>query len=262
MKRRVLVGSVPTPDGGELTLHRHGDDFHLAVDGDELMSSRAHGSEEELAELCLAPLRDRPSPRVLVGGLGMGYTLRAALDALAAGREVSAEPSQGSGRRVSPAPRPGPQNVPAETSRRVLRPEVVVAEFFPAVVEWNRGPLAHLAGRPLDDPRARVYLGDLADLLTGEPPDGPSWDAILLDLDTGPGAVTLERNRALYGPAGLARLHAALTPGGTLGVWSAHPDPAFLRRLREAGFDPRAHRTRARKGGKGWRHEIFVGRRV
>lgn len=235
MKRRVLVGSVPTPDGGELTLHRHGDDFHLAVDGDELMSSRAHGSEEELAELCLAPLRDRPAPRVLVGGLGMGYTLRAALDALAACRD----------RRV-PVP----------------RPEVVVAEIFPAVVEWNRGPLAHLAGRPLDDPRARVYLGDLADLLTGEPPDGPPWDAILLDLDTGPGTVTLERNRALYGLAGLARLHAALTPGGTLGVWSAHPEPAFLRRLREAGFDARTHRTRARKGGKGWRHEIFVGRRM
>ena len=251
MKPRVLVGSVPTPDGGELTLHRHGDDFHLAVDGDELMSSRAHGSEEELAELCLAPLRDRSAPRVLVGGLGMGYTLRAALDVLANGRDVSAETSN-----------PRTEHVSAETSRRVPRPEVVVAEIFPAVVEWNRGPLAHLAGRPLDDPRARVYEGDLADLLTGELPDGPPWDAILLDLDTSPAAVTLERNRALYSAAGLARLHAALAPGGTLGVWSAHPDPAFLRRLREAGFDARAHRTRARKSGKGWRHEIFVGEKA
>lgn len=225
MKPRVLVGRVPTPDGGELTLHRHGADFHLAVDGDELMSSRAHGSEEELAELCLAPLRDRRAPRVLVGGLGMGYTLRAALDAL----------------------------------RGRPRAEVVVAEIFPAVVEWNRGPLADLAARPLDDPRARVYEGDFAELLAGAPPDGPPWDAILLDLDTGPGHVTLERNRTLYAPEGLARLHAALTPGGTLGVWSAHPDPAFTRRLAKAGFDARAHRTRARKSGKGWRHEIFVG---
>lgn len=251
MKPRVLVGRVATPDGGELTLHRHGDDFHLAVDGDELMSSRTHGSEEELAELCLAPLRDRSAPRVLVGGLGMGYTLRAALDVLAEDHGVSTETSD-----------PGPPNVSAETSHRVRRPEVVVAEISPAVVEWNRGPLAHLAGRPLDDPRARVYEGDLADLLAGEPPDGPPWDAILLDLDTGPAAVTLERNRALYAPAGLARLRAALAPGGTLGVWSAHPDPAFLRRLRGAGFTASAHRTRARRGGKGWRHDIFVGEKV
>jgi len=249
VKPRVLVGRVATPDGGELTLHRHGDDFHLAVDGDELMSSRAHGSEEELAELCLAPLRGRPAPRVLVGGLGMGYTLSAALDALDHHPwQVSAETSRGAGPRVS-----------AETPGLSPQAEVVVAEISPAVVEWNRGPLAHLAGRPLEDPRARVYEGDLADLLSGEPPDGPPWDAILLDLDTGPGAVTLERNRALYAPAGLARLRAALAPGGTLGVWSAHPDPAFLRRLRAAGFTARTHHTRARRGGRGWRHEIFIG---
>jgi spermidine synthase len=214
---------VVTPDGRELVLYQRGDVFHITVDRYELMESRAHGSEEDLARLAIGVLGELSAPRLLVGGLGMGFTVRAALDAL--------------------HQRPGAR--------------VLVAEVFSAVIEWNRGVLAHLAGAPLADPRVSVSHADVADVLGA---DGP-FDAILLDVDNGPEALTLERNARLYTPAGLRRVHQALAPQGVLAVWSANDDPRFAYRLGTAGFDVTTHRVAARASGKGARHVVFVGRR-
>lgn len=222
MKPRRLLDYAVSPDGLELALYQHGDVFLIQIDGHDLMSSRAHGSEEELARRALAALGERPSTRVLVGGLGMGFTLRATLAAL-------------TGRRGA---------------------AVVVAEVFPAVVRWNREILGHLAGRPLDDPRVRVEVADVADLLTPA-----SFDVVLLDVDNGPEALTLASNRHLYGRRGLARIRQALRPGGVLAVWSAGDDPRFTDELRRGGFDAAVHRARERASGKGARHALFVARR-
>lgn len=227
----TIIDSVVTCDGSELVLYRRGDVFAIEVDGEDLMFSRAHGSEEDLARLALAALGELPSPRtlrLLIGGLGMGFTLRAVLDGL-------------------------------DVLDRSTRAAVVVAEAFPAVVAWNRGVLANLARRPLDDRRVRVEEDDVANVISraaAEP-----FHAILLDVDNGPEALTLDGNRRLYTLAGLARLRDALTPGGVLAVWSAADDPAFVRRLGQAGFAASRHRAYARPGGKGGRHTIFLGRR-
>lgn len=230
MKPFRLLECVVTRDNRELALYQRGGDFHIHVDGLDLMSSRSHGSEEEMARMALEALGDRPARRVLVGGLGMGFTLRATLDAL--------------------------------TARGGTAAELVVAEAFPAVVAWNRGPLAHLAGRPLEDPRARVVVGDVADRLAaaaaGEGASEEPYDLILLDVDNGPEAFTLEGNEHLYTEKGLQRIARALVPGGVLAVWSAHDDPRFTHRLRKAGFDTRTRRLRARACGKGERHVIFL----
>jgi spermidine synthase len=215
---------VGTPDGRELVLYRRGDVFHITIDRYELMSSRAHRSEEELARLAVAALGDLPAPHLLVGGLGMGFTARAALDALG-GR---------AGARVT------------------------VAEVFAAVIAWNRGVLAPLAGAPLADPRLTVVHADVADVIGG----GEGFDAILLDVDNGPEALTLEGNDRLYTPAGLRRLHRSLTPGGVLAVWSTNDDPRFASRLEATGFAVTTHRVAARTSGKGARHVVFVGRRL
>lgn len=237
------LGRAKAPDGGELVLYRRGGEHVIRVDGRELMSSRAHGSEEEMARLCLggpeglAELeelavgpgrdegRDGRKMCVLIGGLGLGYTLRAALDVLPAAARV------------------------------------VVAEIVPAVVEWNRGPLAHLAGRPLDDPRVTVVggkpQGDVAAAMRG----GGRWDAILLDVDNGPVALTRKANHTLYGQTGIATAKAALHPGGVLAVWSAHRDDRFVARLRRAGFaTAEAIDVPARGVGGGPLHTIFVAR--
>lgn len=216
-----MLDLAVSPYGLELSLYRRGDVFEIQIDGHDLMSSRAHGSEEELARRALAALGERPSPRLLVGGLGMGFTLRAALEAL--------------GRRGG---------------------EVVVAEVFPSVVRWNRELLGHLTGRPLDDPRVRVEVGDVADRLA---PD--AFDVVLLDVDNGPEALTLESNRQLYGRRGLARIHEALRAGGVLAVWSAGGDDRFVDELERGGFETTVHRVRERPSGKGARHVLFVGRR-
>jgi len=213
---------VTTPDGTELVLYHRDGDFQIRIDGLQLMSSRAHGSEEALARLTCEPLRAQPSPRVLIGGLGMGYTLRAALDALPAGAAVE------------------------------------VAEFFPAVVAWNRGPLAHLAGRPLDDARTRVTVADVADLLGPRP---EPYDAILLDVDNGAEALTLEANARLYTARGLGRLQAALAPRGVAAFWASFEDPAFLRRLERAGFVASSERVPARGRARGPAHAIYLGRK-
>ena len=221
MKPWILLASAPIPGGGEMHLWQHVRDFAIRVGRDELMNSGRHGSEDALASLAYARLGARAQRRVLVGGLGMGFTAAAAL------RDLGAD-----GR-------------------------VTVAELVPAVVEWNRGPLAQLCGNPLADPRLDVHLGDVADLLRTKT---AVYDAILLDVDNGPHGLTTSANHWLYGPAGLTRTFRALRPGGVLGVWSAGPDEAFTRRLGQAGFAVECVRTPAH-GARGRKHVIWLGSR-
>lgn len=225
MQRQHILDCVVTPDGLELVLYRRGDSFSIEIGGEDLMWSRTHASEEELARLALGALGHRPAPRVLIGGLGMGFTLRATLDAL--------------------GHRPGAT--------------VVVAEVFPAVVEWNRRWLGHLAGHSLMDPRVQVAVGDIKDRLGSEP---GAYDVILLDVDNGPDAMTLDSNRDLYTDLGVDQLRTALSPGGVLAVWSAGDAPRFTHRLGARGFVMvETHYVRARASGKGGRHVVFVARR-
>lgn len=224
MNKLEVVGLAVTPDGGELVLYQRGDSFILQIDSYDLMTSRVHGSEEALARLAIEALGDRPATRVLVGGLGMGYTVRAALDLL----------------------------------RGRPRSTVVVSEVIPEVVEWNRGLLAHLAGRPLDDPRVRVETGDVVELLRA--PKKP-FDAILLDVDNGPDALVLAGNRHLYSAEGLDRIYQALTPGGVFALWSTADDRTFPGRLQRHGFTASTHRVPSRASGKGGKHVVFLARR-
>ena len=224
MQRSVVLDRVATPDGRTLALVRRGESFAIRLDNLELMGSRASGSETALATLACATLDGRTAARVLVGGLGMGFTLRAVLDA----------------------------------TTRVREARVVVVELFPAVVRWNRGWLAELAGRPLDDPRVAVLEGDVAEALATSP---AAFDVVLLDVDNGPAALTVAANRGLYGAAGVTRIREALGSGGVVAVWSAREDPAFAARLRRGGFTVEVHRLRAGPGRRGARHVVFVGRK-
>lgn len=222
MKPTEKLARATTPDGEELLLTRRDGVYLLAVDGLELMSSRSHGSEEAVARLACEGLATKRAPRVLVGGLGFGYTLRAALDLL-----------------------------PADAL-------VLVAELFDAVLEWNRGELGELAGRPLDDPRVRAVCADVATRLDPAVP----YDAVILDVDNGPWAFTLRGNERLYGDRGLRRVWRSLAPSGVLTVWSASPDRRFERRLRRAGFSARSERVAARGASRRGRKDvIFVARR-
>lgn len=207
---------------GELRLYRRGREYSIMVNGGELMNSRAHGSEDALAELACARIADGPSPRVLIGGLGMGYTTAAAL------------------RRL------GPDAL------------ITVAELVPAVVEWNRGPLSDLAGHPLQDTRVTVREIDVARILKTE---RRAYDAILLDVDNGPEAMTRKGNEWLYSREGLDAAFAALRPAGVLAVWSAGPDQTFSKRLEQAGFAVDEVRVRGRGPGKGERHTIWLAER-
>ena len=219
MRPQTCLATARASDGRELVLYERAGVYTLRVGGWELMSSRAHGSEEALARVACAHLLSHPAPRVLVGGLGMGYTLAAVL------REV------------------GPSA------------QVAVAEIFPAVIAWNRGVLAPLAGSPLDDPRVQAVAADVGTMLrTG------FWDAILLDVDNGPAALTVDSNERLYSAAGVKRLATSLRPGGRLVVWSAAREPWFDRRVQEAGLRVRVRRLRARGAGGGPSHWIFEGR--
>ncbi len=220
MRPFETMASVTTPDGQRLTLHRRDRDFFIYLDGDELMSSRAHGSESVMAELACRDLPDRTAHRVLIGGLGLGYTLRAALEVL-------------------------PKDA-----------EVVVAEIFPCIVAWNSLYLEHL-GKPLEDPRVRVQEQDVNTLL--EDSCRHRFHVILLDVDNGPSAWCLESNRRLYRPEGLARIKRSLTPGGVLAVWSAYSNPTFGKRLRQCGFAVQTESVRGR-GRKGAQHTIFLAR--
>ena len=220
MKPWELLGQARAPDGAELALTLRSGEYVILANGKSLMSSRMHGSEEALATFAFARIRGREEPRVLIGGLGMGFTLRATLDLL---------PPDG---------------------------EVVVAELLPAVVEWNRGPLGPLAGHPLKDRRVRVEQGDVAATLRSS---DCAFDAILLDVDNGPAAFATSGNAALYNDAGLAAARTALREGGVLAVWSAREDRKFEQRLRYAGFRVEVERVRGRLKKGGPKHTIFIG---
>lgn len=221
MRPWELLQTTTVPgDGCELRLYRRGDEFSIKAGNSELMSSRVHGSEDALAELACQRLADRPWPRVLIGGLGMGFTLAAALNQL------------------------GP------------KAEVVVAELVPDIVKWNRELLSELAGHPLEDPRVTVYEGDVGQLIRAEQ---GAFDAILLDVDNGPEGLTRKENDSLYSPSGLKAALAALRPRGIFGVWSISPDQRFSKRLQQAGFSVEEIRARARGPRGGGRHMIWLG---
>ncbi|EBX4816955.1 hypothetical protein DRY87_25360 [Salmonella enterica subsp. enterica serovar Newport] len=213
----ILLDSTKTPDGQPLRLKRRGAEFSIMLGTNELMNSRLFGSEEALAQLSIARLRN-DAPEMLIGGLGMGFTLRAALAAL------------------------GP------------KARVTVAELIPAVVDWARGPMVEIFDGSLDDPRANVVTADVGALI-GQA--SAAYDAILLDVDNGPDGLTVDANDRLYSSAGLARARAALKVGGVLAVWSAHPDERFSRRLGQAGFAVEQVNTRAR-GKRGAKHVIWL----
>lgn len=219
----VLGTAVIPGDGGELTLRQRGADFSISVKGPqgELMNSRVHSSEEALAELGCAHIRDREQARVLVGGLGMGFTLAAALGAT------------------------------------MTTSGVVVAELIPEVVEWNKGALGECAGRPLDDPRVLVHVGDVAELFKVRK---PQYDAVLLDVDNGPEGFTQGDNNSLYSIPGLQAIAQTLRPGGVLAVWSGWHDPQFTQQLKQARYKVETKTVRAHKG-KGSRHTIYLARK-
>jgi spermidine synthase len=206
-----------------LGLYRRGEEFSIRVGNRELMNSRVHGSVEPLAEMAFARIAGRIAPRILIGGLGMGYTLAAALRGLG---------SEG---------------------------RVIVSELVPAVVAWNRGPLSALAGHPLQDDRVTVHEMDVARILRA---DRQAYDAILLDVDNGPEGLARQENNWLYARPGLEAAHAALRPAGVLAVWSAAPHQVFTQRLRRVGFAVDEVHVPARSSGKGRRHIIWLARRT
>ncbi len=216
---RVLVDTAPIPGGGELRLVRRGDDYWIMIGANALMSTRLRGSEEALATLACARIAERPRPALLIGGLGMGFTLRAALDAL-----------------------------PRDAS-------LIVAELVPAIIAWARGPMAQVHGTSLDDPRVSIAERDVGGLIAAARGD---FDAILLDVDNGPDALSRATTGRLYDPEGLRRARSALRPGGVLGIWSAAPDPAFRRRLGTAGFEVEEVTVRAHAGRSGAKHVIWL----
>ena len=219
----VVIDQATVPgDGGEMKLLQRTHEYTINVKNEELMNSRLHGSEDALAELTCKPLAKRRRPKVLIGGLGMGFTLGAALEHL------------------------GPQA------------HVVVAELVPAVIKWNRTHLADLAGRPLEDSRVTVRQGDVGKVINEK---AQAYDAILLDVDNGPEGLTHEGNDRLYTPSGLAAAKTALKPGGVLAVWSAHTDKAFTKRLRAAGFNIQEVPVRAR-GARGRWHNIWLAEKI
>jgi len=218
-----LLDTAQIPgNGGELRLYQREDEFSISIGGSEvLMNSRAHGSEDALAELACSQIAHRPSPRVLVGGLGMGFTLAAAL------------------RNLGP------------------NAEVVVAELVPAVVTWNQGALGKHAGHPLRDERTTVREGDVAKILKIE---RQAYDAILLDVDNGPEGLTRKKNDWLYTMDGLTASYSALRPKGLLAVWSAGPDRDFMERLGKTGFEVKQTRVREHDN-KGDLHTIWLAER-
>jgi spermidine synthase len=218
MIARELLATAQVPGGEELRLFRHGADFMIVLDRNELMNTRMSGSEAALATQTIARLGDRLAPHLLIGGYGMGFTLRAALQAL------------------------GPQA------------RVTVAELVPEIIDWARGPMAALTAGCLEDRRVVLVEDDVSWLIGGA---AEEYDAILLDVDNGPDGLTRQDNNRLYTKSGLRTAMAALRPGGVLAIWSAGPDQAFTRRLEGAGFAVDEVRVRARSNGKGAHHLIW-----
>lgn len=206
------------PGGSELRLFRRGDDYVIALDRNELMNSRMGGSEEALAVMTCARLGNTPAPHLLIGGYGMGFTLRAALA------------------RLAPAAR------------------ITLAELVPEIIAWARGPMAGLTAGCLDDPRVHLVAGDVAAAIAAA---SRTYDAILLDVDNGPDGLTHPANDQIYTLVGLAAAKAALKPNGVLAIWSAGPDASFTRRLKASGFKVEEVTVRARSNGKGPRHVIW-----
>ena len=219
MKPRELLATARIPGGGELRLYKRDTEFIIALGANELMSSRSSGSEEALATMTCDRLRTE-APHLLIGGYGMGFTLRAALARL------------------------GPQA------------RITVAELVPEIIEWARGPMAALTAGALDDPRVELATGDVIKQIGGR----ARYDAILLDVDNGPDGLTRAGNDDLYTMHGLTTAKAALKPGGVLAIWSAAQDEKFARRLKHAGFFVEEVMVRAGRGGKGARHVIWFAR--
>tara|TARA_R110000868_G_scaffold32759_30_gene119397 strand:- start:2321 stop:2992 length:672 start_codon:yes stop_codon:yes gene_type:complete len=218
MTPREFLGSAAVPGGQQLMLYRRGGDFMIVLDRNELMSSRMSGSEKALALMTIERLAGRKAPHLLIGGYGMGFTLRAALGVL--GQDA----------------------------------RITLAELVPEIIDWARGPMAELADGCLDDPRVELLMGDVVPVIAA---GRACYDAILLDVDNGPDGLTAAANDRLYSATGLAAARAALTPGGILSVWSAGSDDAFTRRLSSAGFAVDEVAVRARDNGKGPRHVIW-----
>ena len=217
----LVLDRAKTPDGTELTLSRRGEELVIRVGGALLMSSRQHGSEDALATVACHALRGRTHPSLLIGGLGMGFTLRAALDEL-----------------------------PADA-------RVTVAELVPAIVKWNRGELGPLANHPLADERVEVVVEDVRQVIGRH---AGAFDAIALDVDNGPMALSAAGNASLYSTRGLEAARRALRPGGVLIVWSAAEDPAFVRRVESTGARVSIERPTVRGGASGAKHVLFVAR--
>jgi spermidine synthase len=219
---KIDTARIPGSDG-ELRLMRRGAEFSIMLGSNELMNSRLSGSEAALATLAAKKIEAVAKPKVLIGGLGMGFTLRAALAVLGPGAQV------------------------------------VVAELVPAVVAWARGPMARIFGDSLNDPRVDIVETDVAEEIVRS--HRSKFDAILLDVDNGPDGLTRQANDALYTVAGLSAAHSTLRSGGVLAVWSSGPDAAFSKRLAKAGFDVSEARVRATGGGRGARHVIWIATR-
>ena len=222
MVPRELIATARVPGGAELMLYRRGGDHMICLDRNELMSSRMAGSEEALAVMAAERLAGRKAPHILIGGYGMGFTLRAALKAL--GRDA----------------------------------RVTVAEIVPEIIDWARGPMVELMAGCLDDRRVDLVIGDVGEVIAAA---RSTYDAILLDVDNGPDGLSREGNDGLYSPRGLGVAKAALKPGGVLAVWSAAPDKAFAKRMSGAGFAVDEVGVRARINGKGPMHVIWFGRK-
>lgn len=214
LDRSIIPGQI-----GELTLRKRGDEFSIRTPDTELMNSRIHGSEDMLAEIAIDRLKSNSGLSLLIGGLGMGYTLAAAL-----------------------------KQSPSDT-------RVTVSELIPAVVDWNKKYLGHLADYPLDNSRVTIRIEDIARTISNSK---EKWHAILLDVDNGPEGLTCEKNDRLYHWQGLEKTWKALKPGGILAVWSAGPDPDFTRRLERNKFKTQVVKVRARKAKKGSRHIIWI----
>lgn len=221
MIQRELLDTAFVPGGEKLELYRHDRDFMIVLGHNELMSTRKWGSEEALATMAFTRFGKPRRPSVLIGGYGMGFTLRAALKEL-------------------------PENA-----------DITVVELVPEIIAWARGPMADLAAGCLDDPRVNLIMSDVAPFIAGAQGD---YDAILLDVDNGPDGLVREDNNVLYSMSGLRAARRALTPDGVLAIWSAGPDPAFTRRLEKAGFSVDEVKVASRSNGKGPKHVIWFAR--
>ena len=223
MRPWTLLGTATVPgEGAPLRLMQRGDEFVIMAGTNPLMNSRMSGSEEDLATLSWERIAGRRSPHILIGGLGMGFTLRAALAVM-----------------------------PADV-------RITVAEIVPEIVAWAKGPLAHIFNGCLDDPRVTIDVADVGRVIAAHK---ASYDAILLDVDNGPEGLSRDGNDRLYSLSGLGKARAALKPGGVLAVWSAHPDAKFTKRLNETGFRVEEIGVRERHGRKGARHTIWMATR-